>query len=109
VALRRLEEAVSSLDRDLQSRLSPSLAAPALETLDVPAFQALAQRLVNLLQDGDPAAVELSAANDALLSRGLMATAESFKDSLRRFDFDEALALLRRALQRLGGPGSSTP
>jgi PAS domain S-box-containing protein len=109
VALRRLEEAVSSLDRDLQSRLSPSLAAPALETLDVPAFQALAQRLVNLLQDGDPAAVELSAANDALLSRGLMATAESFKDSLRRFDFDEALVLLQQALQRLGGPGSSTP
>jgi two-component system sensor histidine kinase/response regulator len=109
VALRRLEEAVSSLDRDLQSRLSPSLAAPALETLDVPAFQALAQRLVNLLQDGDPAAVELSAANDGLLSRGLMATAESFKDSLRRFDFDEALVLLQQALQRLGGPGSSTP
>jgi len=38
-----------------------------------------------------------------------MAAAESFKDSLRRFDFDEALALLQRALQRLGGPGSSTP
>ena len=62
-----------------------------------------------MLQDGDPAAVELSAANDALLSRGLMATAESFKESLRRFDFDEALVLLQRALQRLGGPGSSTP
>jgi hypothetical protein len=44
-----------------------------------------------------------------LLSRGLMAAAESFKDSLRRFDFDEALVLLQRALQRLGGPGSSTP
>jgi len=108
-ALRRLEEAVSSLERDLQDQLSPSLAAPALQPLDVPAFQALARRLVNLLQDGDPAAVELSAANDALLSRGLMATAESFKDSLRRFDFDEALVLLQRALQRLGGPGSSTP
>jgi len=108
-ALRRLEDAVSSLERDLQGRLSPSLAAPALEPLDIPAFQTLAQRLVNLLEDGDPAAVELSAANDALLSRGLMAAAESFKDSLRRFDFDEALALLQRALQRLGGPGSSTP
>jgi two-component system sensor histidine kinase/response regulator len=109
VALHRLTEAVASLEQALQGRLGGVPSARVLEPLDAPAFLALARRLEALLQDGDPAAVELASAQEPLLDRGLMATAESFKDSLRRFDFDEALVLLQRALQRLGGPGSSTP
>jgi len=108
-ALLRLEDAVSTLQQALQGRLEPQPAGPAAEPLNVVAFQALAGRLADLLEDGDPAAVELAASQDALIGRALGATAESFKDSLRRFDFDHALTLLEDALHRHGITGSPAP
>ena len=108
-ALQRLADAVSILQQALQGRLGPVHTRPAADPLDVPAFQALAARLADLLKEGDPAAVELAASQEALMGRALGATAESFKDSLRRFDFDDALALLDDALHRHGITGSSAP
>ena len=108
-ALQRLSDAVSTLQQALRGRLGPSPAGPTAGPLDVAAFQALAARLADRVQDGDPAAVELAAAQEALMGRALGATAESFKDSLRRFDFDDALALLDDALHRHGINGLSAP
>ena len=108
-ALQRLSDAVSILQQALQGRLGPVHTGPTAEPLNVAAFQTLAARLADLLQDGDPAAVELAAAQEALMGRALGATAESFKDSLRRFDFDDALALLDDARHRHAITGSSAP
>jgi hypothetical protein len=56
------------------------------------------------MRDGDPAAQDLSAAQEALLRQALGPTGEAFMDSLRRFDFDEALTHLQDVLQRHGSP-----
>jgi len=105
--LRRLVEAVSSLEWALRVRLNTGPVTRTSEPLDAPAFLSLARRLVNLLREGDAAAVELAAAHEPLLAGGLLAAAEPFTDSLRRFDFDHALVLLQQALQRSGEPGAT--
>jgi len=107
--LLRLEQAVSTLAHALQGRLGAALAPQTAEPLNLEAFRTLTARLAQLLLEGDPAAVELAASQEALLGRALGATAESFKDSLRRFDFDNGLVLLEDALHRHGITGSSAP
>jgi two-component system sensor histidine kinase/response regulator len=70
----------------------------AVDAADLGSWPAVGARLAQLLQDGDPDVIEWAAAQEPLLRQALgTAATEAFKDSLRRFDFDEALGLLQDA------------
>jgi two-component system sensor histidine kinase/response regulator len=63
---------------------------------DLDSWPAVDARLAQLLQDGDPDVIDWVAAQEPLIRQALgTAATEAFKDSLRRFDFDEALGLLQ--------------
>jgi two-component system sensor histidine kinase/response regulator len=97
-----LEAAVAGLERALAERLAQPAQDHAAGPLDLPALKALGQRLTALLQDGDPVALELAADQESLLWRAFGPAGEAFRESLRRFDFDQALAQLQEVLQRHG-------
>jgi two-component system sensor histidine kinase/response regulator len=66
------------------------------QAADLGSWPAVAARLRQLLKEGDPDVIDWAAAQEPLVRQVLGgAVAEAFKDSLRRFDFDEALGLLQ--------------
>jgi len=101
-ALQSLTVAVSALVRELSPRLEMPAPESVVPTLDLRALAALGHDLARLMRDGDPAAQDLSAAQEALLRQAMGPAGEAFMDSLRRFDFDEALTHLQDVLQRHG-------
>ena len=79
----------------------------AVDAADLGSWPAVCARLAQLLQDGDPDVIEWVAAQEPLIRQALGTPAtEAFKDSLGRFDFDEALGLLQDA-QRPPGTEAS--
>jgi CheY-like chemotaxis protein len=75
----------------------------AVDAADLGSWPAVGARLAQLLQDGDPDVIEWVAAQEPLIRQALgTAATEAFKDSLRRFDFDEALGLLQDAQRPAG-------
>ncbi len=100
--LAALTQAVDALTAALSSRLHQASVVPVGQHLDLQALGTLGARMAGLLSDGDPAAQELAAAHEALLRQAFGPACETFKDHLGRFDFDEALAQLRKVLQRHG-------
>ena len=101
-ALQSLTVAVSALVRELSPRLETPAPDGVVPTLDLRALAALGHDLARLMRDGDPAAQDLSAAQQALLRQAMGPAGAAFMDSLRRFDFDEALTHLQDVLQRHG-------
>jgi two-component system, sensor histidine kinase and response regulator len=101
-ALQNLTVAVSELVRELSPRLETAAPDGLSPALDLQALTALGHDLAQLMHDGDPAAQDLSAAQEALLRQAFGRAAEAFMDSLRRFDFDEAQTQLQDLLQRYG-------
>jgi two-component system sensor histidine kinase/response regulator len=70
----------------------------AADATDLGSWRAVGARLTQLLQDGDTDVIEWVTAQEPLVRKALGPSAtEAFKDSLRRFDFDEALRLLQDA------------
>jgi PAS domain S-box-containing protein len=78
---------------------------PQDQAADLGAWPAVLARLRQLLQDGDPAAIDWAIAQEPLVRQALgSVVAQAFRGSLGRFDFDEALGLLQDATP-LSGPG----
>ena len=100
--LEALSAAVARLVQALGERLQQPSRPPALAALDKPALADLGARLKRLMQDGDPAALEVAAAQEPLLWQAFGPAAEAFRNSMRRFDFDEALSQLQDMLEHHG-------
>ena len=108
-ALDTLSEAVGTLTTALAGRLQRASEKPAAQSLDLQALSTVGARMVQLLAEGDPAAQELAAAQEPLLWQAFGPACEKFKDTLDRFDFDEALTQLREVLERHGCPVPPRP
>jgi len=90
--------------------MDPARLAAVVQSWVVPArgpaaelgsWQAVAGRLQQLLQEGDPEVIDWVAAQEPLVRQvlGPVAT-DALKGSLQRFDFDEALRLLQDAVRQ---------
>jgi CheY-like chemotaxis protein len=68
---------------------------------DLGSWQAVAGRLQQLLQEGDPEVIDWVSAQEPLVRQVLgPAAMNALKGSLQRFDFDEALRLLQDAVRQ---------
>ena len=75
---------------------------------DLGSWQAVAGRLQQLLQEGDPEVIDWVAAQEPLVRQVLgPAATDALKGSLQRFDFDEALRLLQDAVRQPSRDASS--
>jgi PAS domain S-box-containing protein len=92
-AVQQLAEAMQALVHALGPTAAPAatLAAVPGAPVDAQALALVVAELRRQLADGDPAAQENATANAALLRAGLGSGWTVFEESLRSFDFDEAL------------------
>jgi hypothetical protein len=102
-AIRLLAEAHAALIEALGPFSVPAPAAPEAE-VDAQALGRVLAELRQHLSDGDPAAQELATAQAPLLRAALGAGWALFEESLRSFDFDEALQRLEPLKGAEGAP-----
>ena len=93
----------------IAARLPSPLEPPAGPNHSDPIASAgIDDRLLGLLQDGDPTAQTLVAENGGLLRQTLGTSWSAFETALQQFDFEQALNMFELALVRRGRAEQTT-